>query len=60
MISPLIGLFFKWSNKDVGAFIMFAGIILAIWFLFDIWIVGIFGVIIFILGLLLIIKPEKS
>lgn len=57
---PLSGFFFKWSNKDAGALIMFAGIIFILWFFFGIWIVGILGLILFILGLLLFIKPEES
>jgi hypothetical protein len=60
MVTPLVGLLFKWSSKDLAIFLMFIGIIFMIWFFMRIWLVGLAGLGIFILSLLLLIKPPKS
>lgn len=60
MVTPLVGLLFKWSSKDLAIFLMFIGIIFMIWFFMGIWLVGLVGLGIFILSLLLLIKHSKS
>ena len=60
MVTPLVGLLFKWSNRDLAIFLMLIGIIFMIWFIMGIWLVGLAGLGIFILSLLLLMKSSKS
>ena len=57
---PLVSFFFDWNDKDIAILLMFLAILFILWFFGGIWIVGLGGLGIFILGLFLIIKPSKS
>jgi hypothetical protein len=57
---PLTGLLFNWSNRDVGILFIFLGSLFMLWFLFGIWIVGLGGIAIFILGLLFLMNEFED
>lgn len=57
---PLTGLLFKWTNKDVGIFFLFLGLLFIIWFFFGIWLVGLGGIVLFILGLFFLMNKIKD
>jgi|GEM_PF-1772581 len=55
----LTGFLLKWEQSDVAIFLMFLGIIFMLWFIWGIWLVALPGLIIFIFGLLMLIKTFK-
>jgi len=57
---PLAGLLFKWTNKDVGILFIFLGLLFILWFLFGIWLVGLGGIALFILGLVFLMNKIKD
>lgn len=57
---PLTGLLFKWTNKDVGILFLFLGLLFIIWFFFGIWLVGLGGIVLFILGLFFLMNKIKD
>jgi len=54
-IPALSALFFKWSKRDAAILTMFAGLIFIFWFFMGIWLVGMAGILILIIGLMLLL-----
>jgi len=61
-MDPVIssGLFFKWSRNDLAILLILIGVIFSFWIFFGIWIVGICGIILIILGVISLIINFKS